>query len=128
MASTLSTPWGRWAGIVVTMLVGAFAQTMMKLGTQRVGEFGDTPVVPYVIKLLTNPFVILAICAYGAGVILYMFILSLVDLSYIYPVMTALGMVLTAIVARLVFGESISVQRLGGIAVIILGVFITGRS
>jgi multidrug transporter EmrE-like cation transporter len=128
MAAFLSTPVGQWTGIIIAVLTGGFAQTMMKLGTQRVGEFGETPVLPYLFRLLTNPFVLLAIMAYGLGVIFYMLMLSRLDLSYLYPVMTALGLVLATLASSFILGEHISLVRLGGIAVVVLGVFMLGRS
>ena len=128
MTEFLSTPLGQWTGIVIAVATGAIAQTMMKFGTERVGPFGETPVVEYVFRLFTNPYVILAIVAYGFGVLFYMFMLSLLDLSFLYPVMVALGLVFATIVSSLIFHENISLVRLGGIAVVILGVFMLARS
>lgn len=128
MASFLSTPLGQWVGIIISVLTGGFAQTMMKLGTRKIGPFGDTPALDYLWRLMTSPFILLAVVAYGFAVILYMLILSRLDLSYLYPVMTALGLVLASLVSAFVFGEHISLVRLGGIAVIIVGVFILAGS
>jgi multidrug transporter EmrE-like cation transporter len=128
MEDFLSTPVGQWTGISIAVLTGGFAQAMMKFGTQRVGEFGESPALEYLLRLLTNPFVLLAILAYGVGVIAYMFMLSRLDLSYLYPLMVALGLILSTIVAALVFHERISLLRLGGIAVVIAGIFLLARS
>jgi len=128
MAEFLSTPLGQWTGILIAVLTGSIAQTMMKFGTERVGRFGEAPVVEYLLRLMTNPFVILAILAYGFGVIFYMFMLSRLDLSYLYPMMVALGLVFATIVSSLIFREQISAQRIGGIVVVILGIFLVGQS
>jgi multidrug transporter EmrE-like cation transporter len=128
MAAFLSTSLGQWTGIVIAVLTGGIAQTMMKMGTDRVGRFGETPVVEYLFRLITNPFVLLAILSYGFGVIFYMFMLSRLDLSYLYPVMVALGLILATLVSSFIFGEQISLLRLGGIAVVILGVFLLSQS
>lgn len=128
MAAFLSTSLGQWTGIVIAVATGGFAQAMMKMGTQRVGRFGDSPLVEYLFRLITNPFVILAIVAYGFGVIFYMLMLSRLDLSFLYPVMVALGLVLATLVSSTVFGERISLVRLGGILVVMLGVFMVGQS
>ena len=128
MATFLSTPLGQWTGILIAVATGGVAQTMMKLGTQRVGRFGETPVVDYVFRLITNPFVILAILAYGFGVIFYMLMLSRLDLSYLYPVMVALGLVLATLISSFIFREQISLVRLSGIGVVILGVLVLAQS
>jgi multidrug transporter EmrE-like cation transporter len=128
MAAFLSTSLGQWTGIVIAVLTGGIAQTMMKMGTDRVGRFGETPVVEYLFRLITNPFVLLAIVSYGFGVIFYMLMLSRLDLSYLYPMMVALGLILATLVSSLIFGEQISLLRLGGIVVVILGVFMLSQS
>ncbi len=128
MATFLSTPLGQWTGIVTSVLIGGFAQTMMKLGTKKIGEFGDTPALDYLLRLMTSPFILLAVAAYGLAVILYMLILSRTDLSYLYPVMTALGLVLSSLISAFIFGEHISPMRMGSIAVVIAGVLMLSRS
>jgi multidrug transporter EmrE-like cation transporter len=128
MAAFLSTPLGQWTGILIAVLTGAFAQTMMKLGTDRVGEFGETPIFEYLFRLMTNPFVLLAILSYGLGVIFYMLMLSRLDLSYLYPAMVALGLVFATLASSVIFGEHISMLRLGGILVVIAGIFLVGQS
>jgi multidrug transporter EmrE-like cation transporter len=128
MATFLSTPLGQWTGILIAVMTGGVAQTMMKLGTNRVGKFGETPALEYLLRLITNPFVLMAIMAYGFGVIFYMFMLSRLDLSYLYPMMTALGLVLATLISSFILQEQISLLRLGGIGVVILGVFMVGQS
>ena len=128
MAAFLNTNLGQWTGILIAVAAGGFAQTMMKLGTQRVGRFGETPILEYLFRLMTNPFVLLAILAFGFGVIFYMFMLSRLDLSYLYPVNAALGLVLATLISSLIFQEQISLLRLGGIGAVILGVFMLAGS
>jgi multidrug transporter EmrE-like cation transporter len=128
MSAFLNTELGKWTGIVVAVLTGAFAQTMMKLGTRQVGAFGETQFVTYLVKLLLSPMVLLAIGSYGFGVVFYMFMLSRLELSFLYPVMTALGLVLASIVSTVLFGEQISVVRLGGIVLMVAGVFLVSQS
>jgi multidrug transporter EmrE-like cation transporter len=128
LSAFLNTPLGKWAGIVVAVLTGSFAQTMMKLGTRQLGAFGETPFFTYLFRLLTSPLILLAIGSYGFGVIFYMFMLSRLDLSFLYPAMTALGLVTTTAVSATLLGEQVSWLRLGGVALMVLGVFAVSRS
>ena len=128
MSTLLNTPLGKWIGIMTVVFSGAFAQTMMKLGTRQLGALGEMPFLEYLVRLLRSPLILLAIISYGLGVILYMLMLSRLDLSFLYPVMTALGLVLTTIVAAILFEEQLSLPRLGGIAVAIIGVFLISTS
>lgn len=128
MSEFLSTQTGTWIGIILSVLSGAFAQTMMKLGTRQLGQFTDGRALQYLSRLFLSPLILLAIAAYGIGVIIYMFVLSRTDLSFIYPVMTALGLVCATLISAALFREHISLTRLAGIAVVILGVFFVARS
>jgi multidrug transporter EmrE-like cation transporter len=128
VSAFLDTSLGKWTGILVAVLTGALAQTLMKLGTRQAGSFGGLPFFQYLFKLLTTPLVLAAIACYGFGVIFYMFMLSRLDLSFLYPVMTALGLVLTAGISAAVLGERLSLLRLGGIALVVAGVFLVSRS
>ena len=128
MSVFLSTQFGKWAGILVAVLAGAVAQTLMKMGTRQVGPFGEDPVVPYLIRLLFSPFVVAAILTYGLGVVSYMLMLSRLELSFLYPVMTALGLTMAVAVSIALFGEQVSLLRFGGILLMVLGVFLVSRS
>jgi len=128
MSAFLNTPLGKWTGIVVAVLTGAFAQTMMKLGTRQLGAFGDTPFFQYLLKLLFSPLILFAMASYGFGVIFYMFLLSRLDLSFLYPVMTALGLVFATMVSAVILREQISLFRLAGIALMVGGVFLVSRT
>jgi multidrug transporter EmrE-like cation transporter len=128
MATFLSTPLGEWTGIIIAVLTGGVAQTLMKMGTNRVGVFGETPPIEYLFRLITDPFVLLAIASYGFGVIFYMFMLSRLDLSYLYPAMVALGLVLATVISYFIFNEHVSLLRMGGIGMVILGVFLLSQS
>jgi multidrug transporter EmrE-like cation transporter len=124
MSAFLTTPLGKWIGIVVTVIIGAVAQTMMKLGTRQLGEFGDMPLGQYLSKLMLSPLILVAIASYGLGVILYMFLLSRLDLSFLYPVMTALGVVAATFVSAAFLHEEVSPGRILGIVVVLGGVYI----
>jgi multidrug transporter EmrE-like cation transporter len=128
VSAFLDTALGKWTGIVVAVLTGTLAQTLMKLGTRQAGSFGGMPFFQYLFKLLTTPLVLGAIASYGFGVIFYMFMLSRLDLSFLYPVMTALGLVFTSVISAVLLREQLSLLRLGGIALMVGGVFLVSRS
>jgi multidrug transporter EmrE-like cation transporter len=100
----------------------------MKLGTRQVGSFGGVPFFQYLFRLLTTPLILFAIASYGFGVVFYMFMLSRLDLSFIYPVMTALGLVFTSIISAAILEEQLSLLRLGGIVLMVGGVFLVSQS
>jgi multidrug transporter EmrE-like cation transporter len=61
------------------------------------------------------------------SVVVWIVGLSRVDVSIAYP-MLSLGYVVNAFAAWYLFGEVLSVQRLVGIGIILIGVFVLARS
>lgn len=61
------------------------------------------------------------------SVVVWILGLSRVDVSIAYP-MLSLGYVVNAFAAWYLFGEVLSVQRLIGIGIILIGVYVLARS
>ena len=74
-----------------------------------------------------QPFILAGLTYYFFSVGIWIVALSRVDVSMAYP-MLFIGYVVNAVAARYLFGEALTVTRLLGIAVIILGVVIISRS
>jgi drug/metabolite transporter (DMT)-like permease len=77
--------------------------------------------------ILRSPYVIGGLIAYGSGVVFWLAALSYLEVSYLYP-FASLSYVGIIIGSYVLFKEDINRLRLLGIAVIILGVFITSQS
>jgi drug/metabolite transporter (DMT)-like permease len=75
----------------------------------------------------TNPYVFVGLGIYVLGTVFWLAALSRVDLSYAYP-FASLSYVVMLIGSWLVFGESISLLRIIGSVVIIIGVLLISRS
>ncbi|MBC2425350.1 SMR family transporter, partial [Clostridium beijerinckii] len=67
------------------------------------------------------------IISYGLSFLLWIKVLSKVELSYAYP-MVSLGYVLVMLFSYFIFKENITPLRILGIAFIILGVILVARS
>ena len=61
---------------------------------------------------------------YGVGFILYLFILSKFEVSYIYPIIMSAGFVLLLILSILFLHGKMNLKKILGIAVISIGIFI----
>lgn len=64
------------------------------------------------------------IALFGLAFVLYSVVLSRVNLSIAYPVMTSLGLVIISLVSVLVFKEVITGVQAGGLLLIIIGVWL----
>ncbi len=115
--------------ILLGVLLNAGAQLLLKEGTRRIGyfDFAWANALPIGLQLAANPFVIAGLAAYVVSVAVWILVLSRVDVSYAYP-MLSIGYIVNAIAAYYLFQEDLSLTRVTGILVIIAGVYLVTRS
>jgi multidrug transporter EmrE-like cation transporter len=111
------------------VLLNAAAQLLLKAGTNAVGrfEFSLGNLLPVGMKLAFEPHIAGGIACYVVSVMVWILGLSRVEVSIAYP-MLSIGYVLNAVAAWYLFGESLTAQKLVGIAFIVTGVFLVARS
>lgn len=115
--------------IVTGVLLNALAQLLLKAGTKSIGAIHLTMDNWFSIglKVATQLPIIGGLTCYVLSVVLWIIALSRVDVSVAYP-MLSLGYVVTAIGAWYFFGETVSLQRMAAIVVILIGVALLARS
>ena len=115
--------------LMLGVLLNATAQLLLKAGTNAIGqfEFSAGNLVPVGLKLALEPHILGGMLCYVISLIVWIMGLSRVEVSIAYP-MLSVGYVLNAVAAWYLFGEAVSVTRLTGIGVIIIGVYIVARS
>ena len=111
------------------VLLNALAQLGLKAATRVTGPLvvTDSGVLKRGLELLAVPSLWYALCAYGLSVIVWLIGLSRVPVSQAYPLLS-LGYVINIGLAWWLLGEVPNVQRVGGIAIIVLGVVVVSRS
>jgi multidrug transporter EmrE-like cation transporter len=114
--------------IVIGVSLNACAQLLLKAGVNAVGHFDFTPVniLPVGLKIATQWPIIGGLACYVLSVVVWIVGLSRVDVSIAYP-MLSLGYVVNAFAAWYLFGEVLSMQRLIGIGIILIGVVVLAR-
>lgn len=100
-------------------------QVMKNIGPVGIGELGAPRHI--VLALCTNPLFLLAAALYFFGFLIWLVVLSRLDLSLAYPIL-ALSYFLVPLLSWLLFGEQISATRWCGIGIICFGVCIVGLS
>lgn len=76
--------------------------------------------------IFTSPILILAILLYGVATLLWVYILSKIDISFAYPIQS-LALPVIIIISSFLFQETLTTNKLIGVIIICLGVFITVR-
>lgn len=115
--------------ILVGVLLNAGAQLLLKEGMRRIGHFELAWInaVPVGTQIAANPYVLLGLTAYVASVAIWLLVLSRVDVSFAYP-MLSIGYIVNAAAGYYLFQENLSLTRVTGILVIIAGVYLVARS
>lgn len=110
------------------VLLNALAQLGLKAATRVTGPLGArSNVWDQALAILVVPSLWYALLAYGVSVMVWIVGLSRVPVGQAYPLLS-LGYAITVLLAWWMLGETPNLQRLTGIAVIILGVVVVARS
>jgi multidrug transporter EmrE-like cation transporter len=115
--------------IFLGVLLNAGAQLMLKAGMTQIGhfEFSLANIVPIGFKVAGNPPIITGLFMYVASVVVWLLVLSRVQVSFAYP-MLSIGYVVNALAANYFFGEPLTSLRVMGIFIIISGVYLVAQS
>jgi multidrug transporter EmrE-like cation transporter len=112
--------------IAFSTVFGICGQLMLKHGMSRMG--GAATVGGSLIRnIVTSPWVVGGLVVYGLGVINWLMALSHLELSYAYP-FASLSYIGIIVGSYFIFKERITLLRVAGIAVIIIGVLVTSLS
>jgi len=107
--------------LLLAICLGALGQILLKSG---LGQLGDRPGIARVLStILTNARVFGGFLCYGVSSLFYLVALSRLPLSYAYP-MIALSYVIVTYLAWQLLGERVPLLRIGGLAIILVGVVV----
>lgn len=113
--------------ILINIAMVVAGQFCMKFGINKVGSFNSMPASQFLIKAFTTPIIILGIALYAVSAVVWIIILSKVDLSFAYP-MLSIGYVLVLLVSWAFLGEQMNFFKVFGIIFIALGIIFIFKS
>ena len=118
-----------FALILTGVLLNAAAQLLLKAGTNAVGHFDShlENVDPIGLKLAFEPHIMGGMACYAVSLVVWIMALSRAPVSIAYP-MLSIGYVINAFIAWQWFGEALAAQKLAGIGLIVVGVYLVARS
>jgi drug/metabolite transporter (DMT)-like permease len=113
--------------IIVVIVINVLGQLLMKLGMNELKpvDFHDRLISEF-IRIFSNKYVIFGVITYIIGTFLWLYVLSKMELSISYP-MLSLSYVFIALVSWLLLHEPMTLNKIIGIVIISLGVFILNR-
>jgi drug/metabolite transporter (DMT)-like permease len=115
--------------ILITVFMSACAQLLLKLGvTAAIGaghSFNNG--LNGIIQILLSPLIIIGILIYGGSVLVWIWVLSRVELSVAYP-FVGLSFVFTLLFGVLILGEGVSITKILGTVMITAGCVLVANS
>ena len=114
--------------IITSVLLNALAQILLKAGMKNFSNIDlKNNVIQTFVSIAINPYIICGFISYGISILLWLWVLSKVDVSYAYP-FQALGYIVVTILAWLIFQENINLTRIIALIFITLGLIILALS
>ena len=113
--------------ILASVFFNSLAQILIRKGMLEIGKVDMDNFVQNIGLMLVNVWLWLAMLSLAASILLWLQVLSKVEVSFAYP-FNSIGYVLTTVVCHYLFGEYLSPLRICGILVICLGAFLISRS
>jgi multidrug transporter EmrE-like cation transporter len=113
--------------ILLSVLLNCAAQLLIRKGMLVEGEVGMQNMLSHLGSMITNVWLWGAMICYALSILLWMSVLSKVEVSYAYPFLSV-GYVVSAVAGYALFNENLSPIRIAGIIVICIGVILISRS
>ncbi|PTN31615.1 SMR family transporter [Desulfonatronum sp. SC1] len=115
--------------IILGVLLNAAAQLALKQGMHHVGhfEFRLENAWGVFLAVAASPFVLAGLICYVVSVVVWLLVLSRVEVSFAYPLLS-IGYIVVTLVGWLLLNEAVGPTRWAGILVICLGVWLITRT
>jgi multidrug transporter EmrE-like cation transporter len=116
-----------WIGAMVSILLSAAAQLLMKIGMTNLRTAGhiDVASVNTIMSVIFDRWVFSGLACYGLSAALWLVVLSRLPLSMAYPLI-AVGIAIVVLMSAFALGETIGLAHAAGVALIICGVLLIG--
>ncbi len=113
-----------WLILSVAIVLNALANILIKVGMRgKTLEIGLVTIM----KIITSPAIIGGIIFFVCALIAYGYVLSKMNLSIAYPIMTSMGFLIVILASWLFLKEAIGLGQCAGFILILLGVWLVAR-
>ncbi len=112
--------------ITIVAVLSIMTQAFLKKGLQTIGELKigslhDLGIIG--LKLIQNKFIIIGLFTAAGGVFLWLTIISRLNLTTAFPIVSGIVFILLFLISWIFLGEVITVQKIIGAVAILFGIF-----
>ncbi len=118
-------------GLVLTLCFSLAGQAMLRLGVTRrlelTGGGVDELFRRHLLELLVSPHIVAGLALSGVGAVCWLYVLASCELSRALPLLGGLAYLALFVIARFWLGERTTWIQLGGLALLVLGMYLLGH-
>jgi len=115
--------WQEFCLLLLSVSASVIGQLFLKIGAVKLGRVDVQNAVKQTLGIITTPELLIGLACYGIGAILYILLLTRVNLSVAGP-SASLVYVFSVLLGYFIFKESIPLTRLMGLTLIVCGVIL----
>lgn len=111
---------------ITAVFISAGGNLLLKYASSRVGNItlSKENLIPELLKLFTNPLIILGLSGYVLGFIVWMKVLSTTEVSRAYPALVSSTIIMVLIGSTFFLKETFTLIKFLGAAFIIFGIYL----
>jgi len=114
--------------LIIGVLIGTAGQLFMKHGVNALGGLGVFPdKFSMLVGVFTSPYIIAGLFFTGIGMLMWITVISNLELSFAYPFMS-ISYIIILFFGWILFSEDVNALRIAGIAFIVCGVVVISRT
>jgi drug/metabolite transporter (DMT)-like permease len=109
--------------LLISVLAGVFGQFFLKLGAGKLGKVDMDNALSHILSIVTTPELLVGLTCYALGAIVYILLLTRVNLSIAAPAIS-ISYIFSVLLGHFWFRESILLPQIIGLAAISFGVIL----
>lgn len=119
-----------YALLVISVTFNVTANILLKTSVVRSGGvLADSgKLIDSLLKVASNPLTIFGLALYGLSFLIWLRVLTFNDLSRAYPIFATIVFLFTTVGSIRFLNEEVSLIRIIGITIMLIGIFIVSRS
>ncbi|MGB3641312.1 MAG: EamA family transporter [Rivularia sp. (in: cyanobacteria)] len=115
--------WQEFCLLLLSVSASVTGQLFLKIGAGKLGRVDATNALKQILGIITTPELLMGLGCYGVGAVVYILLLTRVNLSVAGP-SASLVYVFSVLLGYFIFKESIPLMRLAGLSLIVCGVIL----
>jgi multidrug transporter EmrE-like cation transporter len=110
--------------VLLTAGLTVVANLLLRTGVIRAGAMGGnlTELPSVLLRLASQPLFVIGFIAYGSASLVWFRVIATEPLSTAYPVLVSLTFLLVTLSATILFQEAVSIRKLCGLGVVLIGI------